>query len=242
MLEKLKAQVYEANLALYNAGLAILTWGNASGIDHEKGLVVIKPSGVVYEELSAEQMVVVDLDGEVVEGGLQPSSDTPTHLVLYRELDGIGGVAHSHSTYAGAWAQACRSIPCYGTTHADCFRGAVPITEQLMPKALEGDYEAETGKAIVRAMEGMDVGEFTGVLVANHGPFTWGASAYEAVDNSIALEQIARMAALTEGLSPMAGPINSQLRDKHFLRKHGDGAYYGQVREGESIRDEHQGR
>ena len=228
MLEELKVQVCAANLALHAAGLAILTWGNASSIDRDEGLVVIKPSGVPYEGMCAEQMVVVDLDGNVVEGDLRPSSDAPTHLVLYRELESIGGVAHTHSIYASAWAQACRSIPCYGTTHADHFRGPVPVTEELIPTALEGDYEVEIGRAIVRAMQGIDPGEIPGILVASHGPFTWGESAEQAVGHSIIVEQIARMAALTEGLSPRAGPISGQLRDKHFLRKHGAEAYYGQ--------------
>ena len=228
MLEELKAQVCAANLALHAAGLAILTWGNASGIDRERGLVVIKPSGMPYEGLCPEQMVVLDLDGNVVEGNLRPSSDTPTHLVLYRHLEGIGGVAHTHSTYASAWAQAARSIPGYGTTHADHFRGPVPVTEPLDVTALRGDYEAEIGRAIVWAMQGLDPGEIPGVLVVSHGPFTWGESAEQAVQHSIIVEQIARMAALTEGLAPIAGPISRELLDKHFLRKHGAEAYYGQ--------------
>ncbi len=228
MLEELKAEVCEANRLLKASGLAVLTWGNASGIDRDQGLVVIKPSGVGDEEMTAERMVVVALDGEVVEGELRPSSDTPTHLILYQELEGIGGVAHTHSTYTSAWAQAQRSIPCYGTTQADHFRGAVPITEPLTAEAVGGEYELETGRAIVRAMEGRAPREFPGVLVASHGPFTWGESARDAANNSIILEQVARMAAVTEGLAPMVGPISRQLRDKHFLRKHGAEAYYGQ--------------
>jgi len=229
MLEELKEEVCAANLLLQQAGLVVLTWGNASGIDRERGLVVIKPSGVSYEEMSAEQMVVVDLEGNVVEGGLRPSSDTPSHLVLYRELEDIGGIAHTHSTYATAWAQACRSIPCYGTTHADHFRGAVPVTRPLELEAVRGSYEQETGWAIVRAVANKSLKEFPGILVAQHGPFTWGESVSEAVHNSIIVEQIARMAAVTEGLAPTVGPINDELRDKHFLRKHGPEAYYGQA-------------
>ncbi|MCK4324173.1 MAG: class II aldolase/adducin family protein, partial [Armatimonadetes bacterium] len=182
-----------------------------------------------YEGMTSAQMVLVDLEGNVVEGDLQPSSDTPSHLVLYRELESIGGVAHTHSTYATAWAQACRSIPCYGTTHADHFRGPVPVTRPLDPEAVQGGYERETGRAIVRAVANKNLQEFPGILVAQHGPFTWGGSATEAVRNSIIVEQIARMAAATEGLAPTVGPIGDELRDKHFLRKHGPEAYYGQT-------------
>jgi len=229
MLEDLKEEVCAANLLLQQAGLVVLTWGNASGIDRERGLVVIKPSGVPYEGMTSAEMVIVDLEGNVVEGELQPSSDTPSHLVLYQELEDIGGVAHTHSTYATAWAQAGRSIPCYGTTHADHFRGPVPVTRPLEPEAVQGSYEWETGRAIVRAMANKNRQEFPGILVARHGPFTWGGSASEAVRNSIIVEQIARMAAVTEGLAPTVGPISDELRDKHFLRKHGPKAYYGQT-------------
>ena len=228
MLEELKGEVWEANLALKAAGVVELTFGNVSGLDRAQGLVVIKPSGVAYAGLRPEQMVVLDLEGRIVEGTLRPSSDTPTHLVLYREMTEIGGVAHTHSAYAAAWAQAGRSIPCYGTTHADYFRGAVPLTEQLTAKAIEGEYEKETGLAIARTMTSQSVAEFVGILVASHGPFTWGRSATEAAEHSIILEQIAHIAALTEGLAPMAGPISRELRDKHFRRKHGEAAYYGQ--------------
>ena len=230
MLEELKKEVCAANLLLQQAGLVVLTWGNASGIDREQGLVAIKPSGVSYEGMTSEQMVIVDLEGNVIEGELQPSSDMPSHLVLYQELEDIGGVAHTHSTYATAWAQACRSIPCYGTTHADHFRGPVPVTRSLEPEAVQGSYERETGWAIVRAVAAKDLREAPGILVAQHGPFTWGRSASEAVRNSIIVEQIARMAAATEGLAPTVGPISDELRDKHFLRKHGPEAYYGQRR------------
>ena len=228
MLEDLKHAVWEANLALQRSGLVILTWGNASGMDADSGLVAIKPSGVEYAQMRPEQMVVVDLDGNVVEGDLHPSSDTPTHLLLYREFKGIRGVAHTHSTYATAWAQAGRPLPCYGTTHADSFRGAVPATLPLDAAALAGDYERETGVAIVRAFEGLSPLEVPAALVAGHGPFTWGSSAAHAVENSIVLEQVALMASLTEALAPGLGPISTALQDKHFLRKHGAGAYYGQ--------------
>jgi L-ribulose-5-phosphate 4-epimerase len=228
MLEELKTQVCEANLALQRAGLVVLTWGNVSGQDADSGLVVIKPSGVSYDTMRPEHMVVVDLEGKVVEGELRPSSDTPTHLVLYREFGGIRGVAHTHSTYATAWAQACRGLPCYGTTHADSFRGAIPVTAALDAQALAGDYELETGNVIVRAFQSVSYREMPGVLVAHHGPFTWGGSAAAAVENSIVLEQVALMALLTEGLAPGIGSVSDQLRDKHFLRKHGSGAYYGQ--------------
>jgi L-ribulose-5-phosphate 4-epimerase len=234
MLDDLKARVCEANLELKRSGLVILTWGNVSGIDRESGLVAIKPSGVRYEDMGPEQMVVVDLDGNVVEGDLRPSSDTPTHLVLYRDFEGIGGVAHTHSTYATAWAQVCRSLPCYGTTHADSFRGEIPATDRLTKKQLQGDYEMETGLAIVKTFRKLDPHEKPAVLVASHGPFTWGPSPEAAVENSIVLEQVAKMAAITERLSmqlwgpPLAVAADSALVDKHFLRKHGKGAYYGQ--------------
>jgi L-ribulose-5-phosphate 4-epimerase len=228
MLEELKQEVYEANVALQASGLVILTWGNVSGRDPETGLVVIKPSGVEYDAMRPEDMIVVDPSGKVVEGEMRPSSDTPTHLVLYREFAGIGGVAHTHSTCATAWAQALRPVPCYGTTHADSFRGEVPVTAALTAGALAGDYEEETGLAIVRAFEGRDPREMRAVLVASHGPFTWGPTAAKAVENSIVLEQIARMAMMTETLRAEAAAISRDLRDKHFLRKHGPDAYYGQ--------------
>jgi len=233
MLEDLKARVCEANLELKRSGLVILTWGNVSGIDRESGLVAIKPSGVSYADMRPEQMVVVDLEGRVVEGDLRPSSDKLTHLVLYREFEGIGGVAHTHSIYATAWAQACRALPCYGTTHADNFRGQIPVTRKLTKKQLQGQYEYETGLAIVQAMEGREPLHMPATLVASHGPFTWGPSPEAAVENSIVLEQVAQMALVSERLATVLGdrflkPISRELLDKHFLRKHGKDAYYGQ--------------
>ena len=228
MLESLKQQVCAANLALVTHRLVVLTWGNVSGRDPDSGLVVIKPSGVSYDRMAPEDMVVVDLEGNQLEGDLRPSSDTPTHLVLYRAFPVIGGVAHTHSTHATAWAQAGRGMPCYGTTHADYFRGEVPVTEKLGLQALRGPYEAETGRAIVRAFRGLDPLEMPAALVYSHGPFTWGQDAAEAAELSLILEDCARMAALTEALAPKVGPISDGLRDKHFLRKHGKDAYYGQ--------------
>jgi len=228
MLDDLKQQVCEANLDLQRAGLVILTWGNVSGYDAASGLVAIKPSGVSYAEMRPEQMVVLDLQGNVVEGELRPSSDTPTHFALYRAFPGLGGIAHTHSTYATIWAQACRPLPCYGTTHADSFRGEVPVTAALSPTALAGDYELETGLAIVRAFEGHEPGEMPAILVASHGPFTWGETPAKAVENSVVLEQVALMALHTESLAPGIDKIREGLLDKHFLRKHGSNAYYGQ--------------
>ncbi|NPV46327.1 MAG: L-ribulose-5-phosphate 4-epimerase [Armatimonadetes bacterium] len=228
MLDQLKADVCAANLALRDSGLVILTWGNVSGLDPENGLVAIKPSGVSYEAMQPEQMVIVDLKGDIVEGDLRPSSDTPTHLELYRAFPAIRGVAHTHSAYATAWAQARRALPCYGTTHADSFYGSVPVTADLTPEALAGDYELETGRAIVAAFAGLDPLQIPAVLVAGHGPFTWGTSPARAVENSIILEQVAQMALATESLDPNAGPISQALLDRHFLRKHGKDAYYGQ--------------
>lgn len=230
MLHKLKIEVCDANLALKDAGLVILTWGNVSARDPETGHIVIKPSGVAYEKMLPEQMVVVALDGRVVEGDFSPSSDTPTHLELYRAWPEVCGVVHTHSTYATAWAQAWRSLPCYGTTHADNFRGAVPVTAPLSLDDIEGDYEAATGRAIVHAFDDLSPMDVPGVLVGGHGPFTWGRSARQAVENSVVLEQVARMAVLTERLRAEVQSIPAHLRDRHFLRKHGPGAYYGQGR------------
>lgn len=228
MLEALKQTVWQANLDLQRAGLVILTWGNVSGLDAESGLVAIKPSGVSYNEMQPGQMVLLDLEGNVVEGDLRPSSDTPTHLELYRRFPGLGGIAHTHSTAATAWAQAKRPLPCYGTTHADSFHGCVPLTADLTDEALAGDYELETGKAIVAAFAGLEPLSMPAVLVASHGPFTWGATPAQAVENSIVLEQVALMGLMTRALSSDCADISRGLLDKHFLRKHGSGSYYGQ--------------
>lgn len=228
MLDLLKQQVCQANLDLQRSGLVILTWGNVSGRDPDTGLIAIKPSGVSYATMRPEHMVVVDLAGNVVEGMLRPSSDTPTHLELYRSFPGIGGIAHTHSPHATAWAQAKRALPCYGTTHADHFRGTVPVTESMSEEAVAGDYELQTGKYIVRAFRNVQPLEVPGVLVASHGPFTWGKTPADAVENSIVLEQVAQMALIAEGLAPGLAHIDVHLQDRHFLRKHGSGAYYGQ--------------
>lgn len=228
MLAELKELVLAANLELCARNLVIYTWGNVSGVDREKGLVVIKPSGVPYAQLTASQMVVVDLDGQIVEGALRPSSDTPAHLVLYRSFPGIGGVAHTHSAWATSWAQAQRGIPCYGTTHADHFHGEIPCTRGLARVEIEGDYEANTGAVIAERFAKQDSLHCPGVLVANHGPFTWGQDAGQAVENSVVLEEVARMAAIASLLRPDLTTADQALVDKHFQRKHGAGAYYGQ--------------
>ena len=229
MLEKLKVAVCEANLNLVKEGLVIQTWGNASGVDRAHGLVVIKSSGVPYDGIGPEHMVVVSLKtGEVVEGHLKPSSDTPTHLVLYRAFPKIGGVVHTHSLYATAWAQARRSIPSYGTTQADYWHGDVPCTRQLTPKEIKADYEANTGRVIAEAFKKLNPLEHPAVLVANHGPFAWGMDVDDAVRNAIVLEFIARLAGETLRLDPKTKPMPSTLLDKHFFRKHGPEAYYGQ--------------
>jgi L-ribulose-5-phosphate 4-epimerase len=226
-LEKLKEEVYRANMGLVSNRLVILTWGNVSAIDRESGLVVIKPSGIEYEELSSADMVVVDLEGNIHEGSLRPSSDTPTHLKLYRSFSGISGIVHTHSSYATSWAQACRPIPALGTTHADYFYGAVPCTRVMNRDEVDGAYELNTGNVIVETFEGKDPMQMPGVLVANHGPFSWGRSAAEALHNAIVLEETARMAWMTVLLGKEE-PIERYLLDRHFLRKHGSGAYYGQ--------------
>lgn len=229
MLEELKAKVCQANLDLVRHGLVIFTWGNVSAVDRESGLVVIKPSGVSYDAMKPEDMVVVDLDGKVVEGKLRPSSDTPTHLVLYRAFSGIGGVVHTHSTYATAWAQAGKDLPNIGTTHADYFHDAVPCTPDMTREEVMGDYELETGNVIVRRFEGIDPVHTPGVLVKNHGPFSWGKDAAEAVHNAVVLEQVAKMAYIAYGVNPSL-TMNHLLVEKHFSRKHGPGAYYGQAK------------
>lgn len=230
MLEELKEKVCKANLDLVRHGLVIFTWGNVSGIDREHGLVVIKPSGVSYDDMRPADMVVVDLaSGRVVEGDLRPSSDTPTHLAIYRAWPEVGGVVHTHSTYATAWAQAGLDIPSIGTTHADYFHDAVPCTADMTEAEVKGDYELETGNVIVRrfADAGINPMHTPGVLVKNHGPFAWGTSPADAVHNAVVLEQVARMAYIAETLNPSL-TMNPLLIEKHFSRKHGPNAYYGQ--------------
>lgn len=230
MLEELKAEVCRANLDLVKEGLVIQTWGNASGIDRGRGLVVIKPSGVPYDNMKAEHMVVVSLKtGEVVDGSLKPSSDTPTHLVLYRAFKNVGGVVHTHSLYATAWAQACLGIPAYGTTQADYWFGDVPCTRKLKPAEIKKDYEANTGHVIVETLKKLDPLQHPAVLVASHGPFTWGKDVTDAVHNAVVLEFVARLASETLRVNPRTKPMQAALLDKHFLRKHGPGAYYGQA-------------
>ena len=225
----MKEQVLEANLELVRRGVVIFTFGNASGVDREHGLVVIKPSGVAYDSMRASDMVVVELSsGRIVEGSLRPSSDLPTHLVLYRAFAAIGGVVHTHSRAATAWAQARREIPCFGTTHADYFYGPVPVTALLTDEEIRDDYEVNTGHAIVRRFEGIDPVSMPGVLVAGHAPFAWGKNVSDAAHNAVLLEEVARMAFETVTLNPDAQPVAQALLDKHFLRKHGPGAYYGQ--------------
>ncbi len=229
MLEELKDKVCRANLDLVRHGLVLFTWGNVSAIDRESGLVVIKPSGVSYDDMKPEDMVVVDLDGKVVEGRLNPSSDTPTHVVLYKAFPQAGGVVHTHSTYATSWAQAGLDIPNIGTTHADYFHDAVPCTPDMTESEVKGEYELETGNVIVRRFEGLNPVHTPGVLVKNHGPFTWGKDAGEAVYNAVVLEQVAKMASISFGINP-ALTMNPLLIEKHFSRKHGPGAYYGQIK------------
>ena len=227
-LKALREEVVEANLELTRRGLVLYTFGNASGFSSDDGLMAIKPSGVAFEKLRPDNIVVMDLDGRIVEGELRPSSDAPTHLELYRRFEGIGGVVHTHSTHAVAWAQAGLEIPCLGTTHADYFRGAIPVTDELSSEEIEGEYEAETGVVIARRFAGVDPREIPAVLVRGHGPFCWGPTATDAARNAVLLEEIARMAALSRALNPQAEPISDALRDKHFCRKHGPAAYYGQ--------------
>lgn len=230
MIDKLKQAVLEANLSLQENRLIIFTWGNVSGIDRESGLVVIKPSGVPYSRLKKEDLVVLDLEGNQLEGKLRPSSDTPTHLVLYREFPEIGGVVHTHSPWATSWAQAGRGIPAMGTTHGDYFYGEIPCTRSLKQDEIEGDYEKETGNVIVEAFteKGLAPLQIPGALVKEHGPFTWGKDAEDAVHNAVVLEEVAKMAYYTLQLNPGGEPMESVLLDKHFLRKHGKNAYYGQ--------------
>lgn len=231
MLEELKQLVYEANMELPHYGLVTFTWGNVSAVDREKGLVVIKPSGVEYDRLTPESMVVVNLDGERVEGSYNPSSDTATHIQLYREFPEIGGIVHTHSSYATSWAQAGRSIPCYGTTHADYIYGEVPCVRCLTAEEIEEAYEENTGKLIVSEFRRLDKdpAAVPAVLCKNHGPFAWGKDAREAVHNAVVLEEVAKMAYRTELINNAVRPAPQKLQDKHYYRKHGEGAYYGQV-------------
>jgi len=227
MLETLKAEVFQANLDLVQHGLVIFTWGNVSAIDRQSGLVVIKPSGVSYSEMREEHMVVVNLDGKVVEGKLKPSSDTATHLVLYKAFSDIGSVVHTHSTYATAWAQAGVDLPNIGTTHADYFYEDIPCTAAMSKEEVEGEYEKETGNVIVHRFADMNPNYTPGVLVKNHGPFAWGKDAHDAVHNAVVLEQVAKMAYIALGINPGL-QMNRALVEKHFYRKHGASAYYGQ--------------
>lgn len=227
MLEALKEQVFQANLDLVKHGLVLFTWGNASGIDREQELVVIKPSGVSYDKMKPKDMVVMNLYGQVVEGKLKPSSDSATHLVLYRQFQNIGGVVHTHSSWASSWAQAGKGIPAIGTTHADYFYGEIPCTRKMTKEEIEGEYELETGKVIVERFKNLNADQIPGVLVNNHGPFTWGKNVNAAVHNSVVLEEVAKTTFNSLQLNPET-TMDKVLLDKHFLRKHGDDAYYGQ--------------
>ncbi len=228
MLENLKKEVFEANLKLVEYNLVKFTWGNVSGIDRASGLVVIKPSGVSYEEMTADDMVVVNLEGEIIEGKYRPSSDTPTHLELYKAFKDIGGITHSHSEYATSFAQAKRSLTALGTTHADVFYGDVPVTRDMTKNEIENDYEKNTGTVIIEVFEGLDENAIPAVLVSSHGPFSWGKNADSSVYNMAVLEECAKMALYTEKLNPEAERISSCILDKHYYRKHGKNAYYGQ--------------
>lgn len=228
MLEQLKQIVFEANMQLPKYGLVTFTWGNVSGIDREKGLVVIKPSGVEYDTMTADDMVVVDLTGKVVEGRYKPSSDTPTHLELYRSFEVLGGIVHTHSRWATSFAQAGIGISAYGTTHADYLYGEIPCTRAMTTAEIQGDYELETGKVIVETFKDKDPLQMPAVLVKSHGPFAWGKDPMNAVHNAVVLEEVAAMAYQARMLNPSITPMQQELLDKHFLRKHGPGAYYGQ--------------
>ena len=230
MLKKLKQAVYEANMELPKRNLVTYTWGNVSGIDREKGLVVIKPSGVDYEDLTPDMMVVLDLDGNVVDGKLNPSSDTKTHIELYKKYPEIGGIVHTHSPYAVGWAQACEDIPCYGTTHADYFYGSIPCARHLTPEELDEDYEKGTGTVIIETFvtRCIDPIATPGVICHSHGPFAWGKNPKQAVYHAVVLEEVAKMAAFTRMVNPAAVPAPKHVMDKHYLRKHGPNAYYGQ--------------
>lgn len=228
MLKELKDLVYRANMLLPKYGLVTFTWGNVSAIDRESGLVVIKPSGVEYDVMRPEDMVVLDLDGNRVEGTLKPSSDAPTHLEFYRSFPNIGGVVHTHSRWATSWAQAGKGIPALGTTHGDYFYGEIPCTRAMTPEEIQTSYELETGKVVVETFRELDPDQIPAVLVKSHGPFTWGKDAMDAVHNAVVLEELAMMAFNATMLTPGLPPMQQELLDKHFLRKHGAGAYYGQ--------------
>ena len=228
MYEDLRKAVCDANLELQRQKLVIYSWGNVSGIDRSKGAIAIKPSGVKYDELTPGKIVLVDLDGNIIEGTLKPSSDTPTHLELYRNFEAIGGICHAHSPVATMWAQACKEIPCFGTTGADYFYGSIPVTKVMTEAEIQSDYELNTGKVIVRRFAGMDPMKTPAVLVANHGPFAWGSSAATALESMVVLEQIATMALGTITIKPEQGPITKALLDNHYIRKDGKDAYYGQ--------------
>ena len=229
MLESLKKRVFEQNIALVKHGLVVLTWGNVSARDFESGLVVIKPSGVPYDTMTPDDMVVVDIDGNKVEGELNPSSDLPTHLYLYKQYPTLGGIVHTHSTYATAFAQSGREITPYGTTHADAFYGAVPCSRELSDDEIADEYEWNTGKVIAESVA--DVDAIPAILVKNHGVFTWGATPEKAVENAVTLEEVAKMATITESLNRATPRIKQTLLDKHYLRKHGKNAYYGQKKQ-----------
>lgn len=228
MLEELKEEVYKANMELPKRGLVTYTWGNVSGFDREHSLFVIKPSGVDYDKLCAQDMVVMDLEGNVIEGRFNPSSDTPTHIEIYRAFPEIGGIVHTHSPWATSWAQAGRSIPCYGTTHADYFYGEIPCARSLTKQEVQGEYEKNTGLVIIEMLKDKDPFCIPGILCKNHGPFTWGSDAATAVHNAVVLEEVAKMAYRCEHLNPEISPAADYLQEKHFLRKHGANAYYGQ--------------
>ena len=230
LLKTLREEVLEANLELVRRGLVLYTFGNVSGIDRRQGLVAIKPSGVPYEDLTPAQIVISDLEATIVDGNLRPSSDLPTHVELYKSFPLIGGVAHTHSEFATSWAQAEKPIPCFGTTHADYFHGSVPVTGRLTSSEIAGDYELETGKAICRTFAGLDADSIPAVLVAGHAPFCWGSNAGSASHNAVVLEYVARMAYHTVLINAESQPLARELHDKHFLRKHGSNAYYGQVK------------
>ena len=228
MLERLKEEVLEANLQLPKYGLVVFTWGNVSAYDAETGLVVIKPSGVDYDSMKADDMVVVDLDGKVIEGSLRPSSDTSTHVYLYSKFPEIKGIVHTHSTWATSWAQSGLALPCYGTTHADYFYGDIPIARGLTKAEVESEYEKNTGVVIEEAFKDRDIMASPGVLCRNHGPFAWGKNAAEAVHNAVVMEECAKMAVIARMINPDIQPAPQYLMDKHYFRKHGKNAYYGQ--------------